>query len=1446
MIYVDIHGHKLSFDESVDGIKKMFKYFPALESVVLQANDMTEAVDFVLEYLNSHHMEAWIDRNDLKKSPPEVDEGFFPNVNVNKKVYSDHFKTYKLKNNLYHHVFKDEGFNEVNHVLSTDANPSKADKYIAKISGNEIAFTGKKYHNGAMPFQIESSAVHDKLLGRGFGKKLYEAVLGHHGHIVSDSHLSPGSNRVYTEHFNDMPYVLTELAPENDEYQYHEVRVTHPEEYNDEIYDTLKKSIGAKYESYWSNRVFGSEQEAKEAFVRNINLNNKQFGAFFGHSDPNEELKHIKIVPHRGKFKIKSAIAEKKPKKQYSYNTDKDLISEQKNKYISNIGMPMDSVFSSATIPIHEIHPTEEINHDKVARLAQHIKSGGELPPILLDGGYGVLDGHHRLEAAKRLKIKEVPVVFLHNPDEDDIPHLKKTKETSGVQFSWRNAKNYIDQAHAEGAKTTTNKLGVLPDKSLNIYGHTINSPANGRPVYHHIISDKNSTIHTLSLSEDPKEYPISYMHVEHYENFPDWKGVPTVKLSYSGENSGFGFGTLLYKQALKHHGKLQSDSITSKGADKAWKKLLSMPKVRGKLGVAGDSESRHIAELQKGTFQRKHPYNPQKEPFEVRDPTERWTSGYFDTSRNEVPRMSDNALLRGMHKLHSLTRVRRNPQTGEREFQLFRGMTVADFVKDGVYGISSFTAKPAIAASFNSDARNDIRADPQRISEHQEALYNMENNERDEFIKENYGKIIESWVPESAIHSIPNAIGSTSHYLGMPPTLGAVPSKGQRHEEHEVVVDFDKIPKRNNTIHNWYDFENKFVKQPSDLKDRLVSKFGERLKKGSFHRKHPYNPKHDIGPGEFEPLRVWANVGVGSERENIKPLPENAKARLLHKLSGQTKVKIMDGKRHFLLHRGMSEREMNNHHMGDFVDYSGTTPYFKTNSWTPDHRVAYQFGNGRVASAWVHEDDIINSPIMHWNISKRLKGEKEYIVRHTRPHPALNDEEALKLSIPHSSYKVGETSIKVFDKDNYLVERDMANIHHKINQKLSKAFSYKGTIRPEHSDPDGMKHPEKPYIKGTSRHGPAWYYSDDIAKKHEHKFMDSFNKFLPSLSQQGRQHLYSLGRMIAHDADRHAIATGTPDGGQELRLRHVVAAMSNTPGYSIKEVPTGLEITAARHSGDKEKAGESHTWHFNGKDLKFLPKMPISKSNGGAYELGRADRRAKEAGRGHSYSERGYGRSGQADLSKALPQIKAPYLLPDNQRPEQDVYRVSSGPSSKASVRRLKTAYGTESRSLVGEITKDPTVGIHDPYSTKISLASTKAPESVIAHEAHHRTVSKLVDQYGIDKVHNLYNNIIKQIPKPLFDLFDEVLLNSQNYAHLKNTKDQRQNLVYKEEIINLIRDVATGQERRNTFKDFYAKHNNNAPIPHFQQWEKLDNTVKKTWKNITNFANSVKKEHL
>jgi ParB-like chromosome segregation protein Spo0J len=56
------------------------------------------------------------------------------------------------------------------------------------------------------------------------------------------------------------------------------------------------------------------------------------------------------------------------------------------------------------------------VHDENVQEIMNKLKSGDPLPPILLDYDYGILDGHHRWEAAKRLRIKKIPVVVYENP----------------------------------------------------------------------------------------------------------------------------------------------------------------------------------------------------------------------------------------------------------------------------------------------------------------------------------------------------------------------------------------------------------------------------------------------------------------------------------------------------------------------------------------------------------------------------------------------------------------------------------------------------------------------------------------------------------------------------------------------------------------------------------------------------------------------------------------------------------------------------------------------------------------------------------------------------------------------------------------------------------------------------------------------------------------------
>jgi GNAT superfamily N-acetyltransferase len=255
--------------------------------------------------------------------------------------------------------------------------------------------------------------------------------------------------------------------------------------------------------------------------------------------------------------------------------------------------------------------------------------------------------------------------------------------------------------------------------------------------------------------------------------------------------------------------------------------------------------------------------------------------------------------------------------------------------------------------------------------------------------------------------------------------------------------------PKKQQKEFNAEDFlaasEKTYMGLGSALKKAAID-----LAKGSLQRKTPFNPKSQELPEE---LANWI-YGSGSpeDRKKIPRIEGNARARALHKLSGMTDVKIDEnGKRHYLLHRGVGPTEYKK-----YVDEESkqtkhhTSPDLQMSSWTPDHSVAYNFSNdpsgNHVISAYISEDDIHSIPMQtgvkfkgkHQPLSSRLKREKEVIVNHTKPHKLLDKETAFKLSLPHSSYEAlrGDTVRDVQGSDGYYDKIDVSNVNQKINEK--------------------------------------------------------------------------------------------------------------------------------------------------------------------------------------------------------------------------------------------------------------------------------------------------------------------------------------------------------------------------------------------------------------------------
>lgn len=151
-------------------------------------------------------------------------------------------------------------------------------------------------------------------------------------------------------------------------------------------------------------------------------------------------------------------------------------------------------------------------------------------------------------------------------------------------------------------------EMGWMNGRKGMLYHHVYKKPAtkNGYVSYLHVISvDPNplnetgiissSTMGTESVQRflaDPFPAPKDKVNIP-------WKDGEVASIGETATDvpaQNRGLATLLYLDALKYHGRLMSDTLTSEGADKVWDKILKHPEVNGCHGH-GDPFHRHWAE---------------------------------------------------------------------------------------------------------------------------------------------------------------------------------------------------------------------------------------------------------------------------------------------------------------------------------------------------------------------------------------------------------------------------------------------------------------------------------------------------------------------------------------------------------------------------------------------------------------------------------------------------------------------------------------------------------------------------------------------------------------------------------------------------------------------------------------------------------------------------------
>lgn len=193
-------------------------------------------------------------------------------------------------------------------------------------------------------------------------------------------------------------------------------------EYLNESQDLDIKKMYGWYSSF-KDRYYKDITSAQSDVKRVVDHNNKQFGGIFGEDNPNDIIKLFNFIETKKGVKIEPKL--KKPKEnkpELEYKTDTDLVNKQKYLWSDIHGIEIGRYLSGLKYMDtndSRIYGTEKQHEQNILNIMKKLKNGDELPPILLDYDFGILDGHHRWEAAKRLKIKKIPVIIYENPNVD-------------------------------------------------------------------------------------------------------------------------------------------------------------------------------------------------------------------------------------------------------------------------------------------------------------------------------------------------------------------------------------------------------------------------------------------------------------------------------------------------------------------------------------------------------------------------------------------------------------------------------------------------------------------------------------------------------------------------------------------------------------------------------------------------------------------------------------------------------------------------------------------------------------------------------------------------------------------------------------------------------------------------------------------------------------------
>lgn len=99
-------------------------------------------------------------------------------------------------------------------------------------------------------------------------------------------------------------------------------------------------------------------------------------------------------------------------------------------------------------VPIKQVHPypnNPRVNKDAVDKVAASLRAFGFRQPIVVDKDYVIICGHTRLEAAKRLRMKEVPVLVADDLSEEQV-RAYRLADNKTAEFSEWDLDKLVDE----------------------------------------------------------------------------------------------------------------------------------------------------------------------------------------------------------------------------------------------------------------------------------------------------------------------------------------------------------------------------------------------------------------------------------------------------------------------------------------------------------------------------------------------------------------------------------------------------------------------------------------------------------------------------------------------------------------------------------------------------------------------------------------------------------------------------------------------------------------------------------------------------------------------------------------------------------------------------------------------------------------------------------------